>query len=223
MQRAVGGTSDVVLVSYKKAHGWSGIIDGCSVFGWGFVMDMDSEQYRSAFEAVFSEYYGVVCRYFARRVSGDVVEDLVEEVFLVTWRKFDQVDGEVLPWLYGVAGNVLANYRRGVQRQGALVDRVGAEPVVVGGDLGDVLAGCELSPELRGVLLELALPEREAIVLVWVEGLKPKEAAVVVGCSALAFRARLSRARRKVVALVGERGLDVGAGFVSAATLEEIS
>lgn len=123
----------------------------------------------------------------------------------------------------GLRENVLANHRRGVQRQGALVDRVGVEPIVEGGDPGEVLAGCQLSPELRGVLLELALPEREAIVLVWVEGLKPKEAASVVGCSPLAFRARLSRARRKIVALVGERGLDVGAGFVSAATLEEIS
>lgn len=106
---------------------------------------------------------------------------------------------------------------------GALVDRVSAEPVVEGSDPGDLLAGCELSPELRSVLFALALPEREAIVLVWVEGLKPRECCWCCGCSALAFRVWLSRARRKVVALVGERGLDVGGGFVSTARLEEVS
>ena len=108
-----------------------------------------------------------------------------------------------MPWLLGVARRVLANQRRGEARRAALIDRLssltsrsrGVEPVRdVFGSLGDAIA-------------VLSAPEREALLLVAWEGLEPRRAARVVGCTPAAFRARLYRARRRLAAQLGESPL----------------
>jgi RNA polymerase sigma-70 factor, ECF subfamily len=110
---------------------------------------------------------------------------------------------DALPWLLGVARRVLANQRRGEARRAALIDRLssltsrsrGVEPVRdVFGSLGDAIA-------------VLSAPEREALLLVAWEGLEPRRAARVVGCTPAAFRARLYRARRRLAAQLGESPL----------------
>ena len=53
----------------------------------------------------------------------------------------------------------------------------------------------------------LSAPEREALLLVAWEGLEPRRAARVVGCTPAAFRARLYRARRRLAAQLGESPL----------------
>jgi RNA polymerase sigma-70 factor (ECF subfamily) len=53
----------------------------------------------------------------------------------------------------------------------------------------------------------LTAPEREALLLVALEGLEPRRAARVVGCTPAAFRARLHRARRRLAAHLGESQL----------------
>lgn len=47
-------------------------------------------------------------------------------------------------------------------------------------------------------LMRLSAKDREAITLVAWEGLRPSEAAVVVGQSPMAFRVRLHRAKRRL-------------------------
>ena len=44
------------------------------------------------------------------------------EVFLTAWRRIDQIpSGSELPWLYGVAHNVVANQQRSFVRRFARV------------------------------------------------------------------------------------------------------
>src|ERR1700728_2745650 len=52
--------------------------------------------------------------------------DIVAEVFVVAWRRFLEVPEQTkeLPWLYGVARNLVANHFRSVQRSSALTDRL---------------------------------------------------------------------------------------------------
>ena len=63
-------------------------------------------------EARFIEIYRrfgkPIQAYCARRTSSSQVADAVADVFLVAWRRIDQVpeDGATLPWLYGVAFRV---------------------------------------------------------------------------------------------------------------------
>jgi RNA polymerase sigma factor (sigma-70 family) len=154
-------------------------------------------EHRSRFDALFDQHYAAVRAYVARRSStASVVDDVLSETFLVAWRRIGSVPADGLPWLLGVARRVLANQRRGEVRRGALVQLLAstlprspiAEPTgEVFGELGDAIAA--LSPR-----------DREALLLVAWEGLDPQRAARVVGCAPAAFRARLYRARRQVVA-----------------------
>lgn len=67
-------------------------------------------------------------RYVTRRIVGSDVGDVVAEVFLVAWRRLNEVPTEsALPWLYGVARLVLANEARGRRRWRELTLRVAAE------------------------------------------------------------------------------------------------
>jgi RNA polymerase sigma-70 factor (ECF subfamily) len=152
---------------------------------------------RARFDELFDVHYAAVRAYVARRSgTAAVVDDVLSETFLVAWRRVDSVPADGLPWLLGVARRVLANQRRGDARRGALVERladalrrapIAEPPGELFGELGEAMAA--LSPR-----------EREALLLVAWEGLGPQRAAQVVGCAPAAFRARLSRARRRLAA-----------------------
>lgn len=155
---------------------------------------------REQFEQLFRRHHAAVLAYARRRAPGEVVDDVVGETFLVAWRRLEQVPAEELPWLLGVARNVLATQRRGASRRRALTSRLsGAEPEV--GVSADLEAG-------DGVLLEalakLAPKDREALTLIAWDGLAPHEAAAAVGDSPGTFRVRLYRARRRLRGLLEE-------------------
>ena len=75
---------------------------------------------REAFRAIYEAHHAALCAYFARRAPRDEVEDLAAETFAIAWRKLPRRLEHPLPWLYAVAGNVLANHRRKTARRGAL-------------------------------------------------------------------------------------------------------
>ena len=79
------------------------------------------------FEDVFNGCYDAVHRYAARRVASEAVQDVVAETFLVAWRRYDELRGEPLPWLLGIARRVDANQLRAGARREALHDRLRTE------------------------------------------------------------------------------------------------
>jgi RNA polymerase sigma-70 factor (ECF subfamily) len=166
----------------------------------------DPETTEARFERLFRDHYEAVLRYARRRVEFDAVDDVVEETFLVAWRRLDEVPPLALPWLYGVARNVISTQARGAVRRRALGERlastVAAAPVALPepGRFGGVIAA---------VLQQLSPADREALILVAWEELAPREAARALGESAVAFRVRLHRARRRLRALL-EDGIDDG-------------
>ena len=134
-----------------------------------------------------------------RGASFSEAEDVVAEVFLVCWRRLDDIPSLALPWLLGVARKVLANQRRSRNRQRAVQECIarsivapdggGAAPAS-GGDFGD--GGLE-------ALARLSEPDQEALLLVAWDGLTNKEAARVVGCTQSAFGLRIFRARTRLM------------------------
>jgi RNA polymerase sigma-70 factor (ECF subfamily) len=145
------------------------------------------------FEALFRAEYRAVADYIGRRAEPDVVDDLVNEVFLVAWRRLERLPTEPRAWLLAVARNTIGTHIRGARRSRALAVRLAATevdwtqppPKLDGGEVAAALAG---------------LPEkdREALMLVSWDGLSPSEAAVVLGERAASFRVRLHRARRRL-------------------------
>jgi hypothetical protein len=75
---------------------------------------------RIRFELLFRDHAGAVRAYAARRSSLDDADDVVAEVFLIAWRRIDDLPDDPLPWLLGVARRVLANRRRGEVRRAAV-------------------------------------------------------------------------------------------------------
>jgi DNA-directed RNA polymerase specialized sigma24 family protein len=141
------------------------------------------------FRVIYDAHHAAICAYFARRAARDEVEDLAAETFVVAWRKLPRRLEHPLPWLYAVAGKVLANHRRKAARRGSLpADPTAGDPAdVVGGDRGLARAFAALNER-----------DREAIRLVAWEGLSPADAARAAGCSAATFAVRLSRARKRL-------------------------
>lgn len=147
-------------------------------------------------ERLFRSHYAAVVSYVRCRVSAQTADDVVAETFLVAWRRLEDVPEESLPWLLGVARNVIATQQRGARRRTALSSRLQDEALenesVTVEELGAVTVALASLPE----------KDREALTLIAWDGLGPSEAAAVMGTSAGAFRVRLHRAKKRLRALL---------------------
>lgn len=132
------------------------------------------------------------------------VADLTADTFveaLRSYRTFDPVRGTARPWLYAIARNVYARRRLREARDDAAESRAAARRAVDDELIEDLLERIDSQRAGRQLLARLAgAPqiEREAIELVDLGGLAPREAAAVLNLSAGAFRVRLSRARARL-------------------------
>ena len=148
---------------------------------------------RAAYERMFRANHGAVYRYVLRRVEGPAAEDVVGETFLVAWRRYDEVVGDPLPWLLGIARRLCANHLRGRARRSALSARLHAEVhPPVESDVDDADAA------ILSALASLREGDREALLLIAWDGLSNPQAAKVLGCGVGAFAVRLHRARRRL-------------------------
>jgi RNA polymerase sigma-70 factor (ECF subfamily) len=145
---------------------------------------------RERFEEIYREHVGAVAAYALRRAPREAAEDVVAETFLVAWRRLDRMPEEPLPWLYGVARRTLANHRRSAARRASLAHRLEIEAPP--GSIGPV------DERLLDALRVLRRRDREVLMLLAWEGLTPAEAAQVLGCSPVAYRIRLHRARKRL-------------------------
>jgi RNA polymerase sigma factor (sigma-70 family) len=144
------------------------------------------------FGAVF-EHLASVSAYARRRGSRDP-DAVAAEAMTIAWRRLADVpEDDPRPWLYTTARNLVYSEHR-------LSSRL------------DVVAGLELDhipdrahapgPELLDSRVETALAalsptDRETLLLVAWEDLTPSLAAASLGISAVAFRVRFHRARRR--------------------------
>ncbi|MHB8869192.1 MAG: RNA polymerase sigma factor [Thermoleophilia bacterium] len=159
------------------------------------------EEHVAAFRQLYEQHYGSVLAFVLRRHAQQEAEDVVQETFLVAWRRFADLPEPPLPWLYGTARKVLANRRRGEGRAGALEAKLaGSSPQ--GESRSAEWAGEEGT--VHRALGRLAECDREILILIAWEGLTPGEAATTLGCSGAAARVRLYRARRRFARAVAE-------------------
>lgn len=155
----------------------------------------DEERFRAAFAA----WYPDVLRFVSRRVHPTHAEDVVAETFLVLWRRVADLPadpGDGRAWAFGVARGVLLNDRRGVRRREALAVRLADEAGrsrPFGGEDPDLVAR---RLDLVAAWPRLTAGDQEVLALAYWDDLTSPEAASVLGISPVAFRLRLTRARR---------------------------
>jgi RNA polymerase sigma-70 factor, ECF subfamily len=151
---------------------------------------------RERFERLYGELYGPISGYVVRRVGNpEDAAEVIAETFATLWRRLDScpADGDVRPWLFGVARRVLANQRRGERRRSALAERLTIEldatttPLLAAGSDGRVARA----------FAALSEADREVLSLMAWEGLSRAELSVVLGVSGAVVRLRLHRARRR--------------------------
>lgn len=122
--------------------------------------------------------------------------------------------GSPRPWLLGIATNVARNTRRAHRRHSAAVARLPRPEAVR--DFADEVAGnLDDQAYLRAVRTavdRLRRPEREVLALCAWGGLDYAAAAEALGIPVGTVRSRLSRARAKLAAQLGDREPDGGRG-----------
>ena len=153
------------------------------------------------FRAIFAAHYPPVAAYTARRLGRSEGMDAAAEVFTVAWRRLARVPDEpaTLPWLYGVARNVVRNAERSRRRRDRLAVRVASTA-----DATDT-TGPEPDDEVMAALAALRPDDQEILRLHAWEDLGPAEIAVVLSISNRAASMRLHRARNRLAAAL-ERG-----------------
>jgi RNA polymerase sigma factor (sigma-70 family) len=143
------------------------------------------------FERLYATHYAAVLAYALRRAPRAEADDIVAETFTIAWRRIADVPAAERPWLYGTARRVLANRRRGAARRTALLERLQEAPSIP-------VDGAINLTSLATAFAGLPEHEREALALVAWEGLSTGDAARAAGCSDVAMRVRLHRARRRL-------------------------
>ncbi|MFC6884476.1 MULTISPECIES: RNA polymerase sigma factor [Actinomadura] len=157
-----------------------------------------------AFGALFDRHARTVYNYcFRRTASWSEAEDLTSVVFLETWRRRAHVSmpsESLLPWLYGVATNVLQNHRRSLRRHREALSRLPApEPQPDGAE--EASERLDAERRMRRVMASierLSRRDREVLVLCVWEGLGYAEAAEALGVPVGTVRSRLARARSRL-------------------------
>ena len=151
------------------------------------------------FAGLYDQYYRNVLRYALQHAEQGSAEDVASEAFLIAWRRWPDVPEPPLPWLLGVARNLLRKQAEAGRRRRLLADRVAAMT-----SAADVIAwdaGEHVVERTTALQVLASLPERdvEALTLVTWHGLDAREAAAVLGCSPRAFTVHLHRARRRLI------------------------
>jgi RNA polymerase sigma-70 factor (ECF subfamily) len=163
------------------------------------------------FESIFAKTYARVLAFALRRAEDrSAAEEVVSETYLVAWRRLDAVPGEALPWLLGTARKVLANQRRASKRRfpdgpHAPLDLVEASDPGVSAP--ELIAEREAFAK---AFAALGARDREVLALVAWDGLRPREGAEVMGCTAATFSLRLHRARRRLLKELEAHGHSLG-------------
>jgi RNA polymerase sigma-70 factor (ECF subfamily) len=164
-----------------------------------------------AFGVLFERHASAIANYCFRRTGAwATAEDLLSIVFLEAWRRRNKElpAGVVLPWLYGIATNVVRNQRRSERRFAAALRRVPRPvPEPTFADAVDARLDDERRMgEALSLFARLPRREQDVVALCAWTGLTYEEAAIALDVPVGTVRSRLSRARARL------RELDAAAG-----------
>jgi len=161
----------------------------------------DAGAFDVVYEQLRARIFSFVLRLVGRR---EPAEDLTQEVWLRLAGNAASLraDTRLAPWLFTVAHNLCMSYwrSRGVDpilpralTMGERADPAAPSPA-------RVAEGHELGALLECALASLSAHDREALLLVGVEGMTPADASAVCSLRPEAFRKRLERARTRLAA-----------------------
>jgi len=151
------------------------------------------------FGEIFDRYSRRVFGYVVRRVPREDAADLTGDVFLRAFRirhKYDLERSEALPWLFGIATNVIGEYLRKRTRR----LRIGLRPDTSADPPVDDIAAARADaakawPVLERTLQSLKPRDRSVLVLYAIEDLSYREISEALNVAEGTVKSRLNRAR----------------------------
>ena len=157
------------------------------------------------FGRLYDAHFVALRSYCLRRLPVAEVNDAVAEVFLVVWRRIDDVPGgdDAGLWLYGIARNVVRNVDRSGRRRAHLHRRLlpfGSPPE---DDAETVVVRRSEDSEVLEQLAKLRPADQEILRLSIWEELTNTEIAELLDIDAHAATMRLSRARNRLARRLG--------------------
>ena len=158
-----------------------------------------------AFEPIFERHFAAVHKYLHRRAGRDLADELTAETFTVAFehRSRCRGTGSALPWLYGIATNLLRRRWRAERRQLSAYGRSGLDRGVTYEDEAAGRAdGSSAGPRLALALAAMRPHERDALLLYAIADLTYDEVALALDVPVGTVRTWLHRARE-----VGQREL----------------
>ena len=155
------------------------------------------------FGEIFDRHAQAIYRFLGRRIGLDDGGDVLSDVFLAAFESRQRYDTTVpmaLPWLYGIASNLLSkHFRKRAGELRALERTVGQTQTV---DTDDAIAASVDAQlhvrELAKLLEELPAGERNVLLLHAWEGLTYQELAAALDIPVGTVRSRLNRTRRRL-------------------------
>jgi RNA polymerase sigma factor (sigma-70 family) len=152
----------------------------------------------NAFELIFERHFGSVHRYLHRRAGRDLADELAAETFVLAFerRASCRASGSVLPWLYGIATNVLRRSWRAERRQLRAYGRSGVDQwAVYEEEEATRVDGSALNARLARALAAMRPQERDALLLYALADLSYEEIACALDVPVGTVRTWLHRAR----------------------------
>ena len=162
------------------------------------------------FNSVYAAWFGDVARWIrALGAPASDHDDLLQDVFVVVYRRLPDFDGRNLAgWLYRITSHQVRDFRRlrwiknVFKRSIPLSHRMaspGPTPVMA-------LETRERRAQVEGLLAGLSEPLRTTFVLFEIDGYTGEEIAAAHRVSINTVRARIHRARKKLLTAIGTAG-----------------
>jgi RNA polymerase sigma-70 factor (ECF subfamily) len=146
-----------------------------------------------------------------RRLPPIDANDATAEAFVIAWRRIEDVPtgDDAIPYLFGIARNVIRNVQRSNRRAQRLQSRLANEPEASSAPADRILIRNEDDRILLEALSTLSDEDQEILRLRTHEELDSRQISMVLGCSHAAARKRLSRATARLRKAAGPAiGLD---------------
>jgi RNA polymerase sigma-70 factor (ECF subfamily) len=157
----------------------------------------------AGFATLFDRHATAIRDYLARRVGPQPAEDLTGETFLIAFSRradYDLTHQNALPWLYGIASNLVRQRRRAEVRQLRALARTGVDEILTdhAESVSAKVTAQASTRVLAKALAQLTSGERDVLLLMAWAGLSYEELAAALDIPPGTVRSRLHRARTKV-------------------------
>lgn len=146
------------------------------------------------FEGLYAEHRLDVLAYCTRRMNADAA-DACSETFLVAWRRIEDIPSPpgTLPYLYGIAGRIIANQLRALRRRSRLEEKLRSLGVAPAPQPSVLIVQSPQDQKVMAALSRLKPKDREIVMLYTWEELPRNAIAEMMGMTRDAIDQRIHR------------------------------